>query len=212
MAQLPGMLDCNNSQGHFIRVAFSYVKMSNVVILIDGGYIEKILKNEFANTKIDYVLLSEEIRASISTELDILRTYYYHSLPYKGNPPTKEESERFARKQKFFNALNRKPRFEVKLGRLVRIGPDEHGSYYFEQKMVDALLSIDLVHLSATGKITHAALVAGDGDFVPAMKVAKNDGVSLWLVHGKMRHKELWETADERMELNEKIIKKIKLR
>ncbi|MGB4681268.1 MAG: hypothetical protein WBH65_01910 [Dethiobacteria bacterium] len=27
--------------------------------------------------------------------IELLRTYYYHCLPYKSNPPTEEESERY---------------------------------------------------------------------------------------------------------------------
>jgi len=134
--------------------------MGCVAIFIDGGYIEKVILNEFPNINIDFALFSEEIKRKISPSIEILRTYYYHCLPYKGNPPTVEESERFSKKQRFFNALNKKPRFQVQLGRLSKIGPDSNGNYEFVQKMVDALLSIDLVHLSAKEKITHAAIVA----------------------------------------------------
>lgn len=75
--------------------------------------------------------------------------------------------------QRFCDSLNRLPRFEVRLGRLARRGPDKHNQYHFEQKMVDVLLSIDLVALSTKGRITDVILVAGDSDFVPAIEVAK---------------------------------------
>ncbi len=186
--------------------------MGVVAIFIDGGYIEKVLKNEFTNFQIDFELFAKEIANIISSDNEILRTYYYNSLPYKGNPPSDEESDRFAKRQSFYDALNKKSRFDVKLGRLSKRGPDRDGNYFYEQKMVDALLSIDLVHLSAKGKITYAALIAGDGDFVPAIKVAKEEGVIIWLFHGQKKHAELWQTADERVLLQEDFIKKVRFK
>lgn len=183
--------------------------MSSLVIFIDGGYLEKILINDFSGINVDFTRLSEEIQNLISPDIEILRTYYYHSLPYKSNPPTPEESERFSKRQRFINALNRKPKFEVRLGRLAKYGPDCNGNYKFEQKMVDALFSIDLVQLSAKGRITHAAILAGDGDFVPSIKSAKDTGVSIWLIHGSSRHSELWQVADERYEINSDFLKNI---
>ena len=121
--------------------------------------------------------MANKIADIISPGSEVIRTYYYHSLPYKGHPPSVEESNRFANKQKFFNALKRKSRFEVRLGRLARRGPDKHGNYRYEQKKVDVLLSIDLVALSAKGRITHAAILAGDSDFVPAINMSKEETV-----------------------------------
>ena len=48
------------------------------------------------------------------------------------------------------------------------------------------------------------ALLAGDGDFHPALKVAKQEGVSFWLLHGPRGSysRELWHEADERVELD----------
>lgn len=65
--------------------------------------------------------------------------------------------------------------------------------------MVDVFLSIDLVQLSAKGAITHAAIVAGDSDFVPAIEMARNESISVWLFHGSHVHNSLWDTADERV-------------
>lgn len=184
--------------------------MGRIAIFIDGGYIEKVLKAEFECANIDFVNFSNKIAEMISPENELLRTYYYHSLPYKGNPPTEEESDRFSKRQSFYDALNKKPRFEVRLGRLVRRGPNANGNYFFEQKMVDSLLNIDLVYLSAKGKITHAAIVAGDGDFVPAVQLAKKEGVIVWLFHGHHKHAELWQAADERRLLQRNFIDSIR--
>jgi len=79
-------------------------------------------------------------------------------------------------------------------------------NYQFEQKMVDALLSIDLVHASLKGKTTHVALVAGESDFVPAIEVARSESASVWLFHGSRTHLDLWSVADERVQLTNQFV------
>jgi uncharacterized LabA/DUF88 family protein len=181
--------------------------VTRVAIFIDGGYVDKLLRHEFSNAKISYERFVREIADQIRPDLDILRTYYYHCEPYKSDPPTTEESKRFGAMQNFLDALRRLPRFEVRLGRLARRTIKKQ-EYRFEQKMVDVLLSVDLVRLSARDKISHAAIVAGDSDFVPAIKVARDEGVSIWLFHGQKIHNELWETVDERRRITAKMIDK----
>lgn len=179
--------------------------MGSIAIYIDGGYIEKVRIEEFDRIPTDFQLLSQAIAKIVSPDSELLRTYYYHCLPYKSDPPTTEESDRFGKRQNFYNALEKLPRFEVRLGRLDKRGPED-----FVQKMVDTLLSIDLVYLSSKGKITHAAIVAGDGDFVPAIRVAKNEGVVVWLFHGDSKHYELWQIADERIRIDHSLMKSTK--
>ncbi|SMC17334.1 TIGR00288 family protein [Desulfacinum hydrothermale DSM 13146] len=90
--------------------------------------------------------------------------------------------------------------FEVRLGRLEKRGSS------FNQKMVDVLLSIDRVELSAKERIDTAILVAGDSDFVPAVQKAKNNGTRVILACSSDRneyHLELWKTADIRIPIDE---------
>jgi uncharacterized LabA/DUF88 family protein len=183
--------------------------MPRVAIFIDGGYVDKIRRYEFNNVEIAYRDLSIWIAQRIHADTDILRTYYYHCLPYQSDPPTQVEAARFGAAQNFFEALCRLPRFEVRLGRLARRGPNRNGDYFFEQKMVDTLLSIDLVRLSAKSSITHAAIVAGDSDFVPAIRIARDEGISTWLFHGQRIHNTLWNIADERIKVTQEIINQV---
>lgn len=180
--------------------------MTRAAIFIDGGYLDKVLRNEFGGAKIQYDLLSQKIGECIDLGSKIFRTYYYHCLPYKSNPPTQEESRRYANLQSFFAALQRLPRFEVRQGRLARRGPDRDGNYTYEQKMVDVLLSIDLVSLAAKNQVTDIILIAGDSDFVPAIEIAKREGVTIWLFHGRTYHIDLWTIADERVHLDQHFI------
>jgi len=181
--------------------------MGRVAIFIDGGYLDKVLETEFDRARIDYRKLSEKIVGN----QDHLRTYYYHCLPYQSNPPTTDESDRFSRAQAFFYNLDRLPRFEVKQGRLAFRGFDSDGRPIFEQKKVDVMFSVDLVLLSVKTQITEAAIIAGDSDLLPAVEVAKREGVLIKLYHGNIQrpHTDLYNTADERIVINQDIINNV---
>ena len=180
-----------------------------VSIYIDGGYLAKVLREEFGGVRIDFAAFSAAIAACTHPDAECLRTHYYHCLPYKGSRPTEEESERFSKMQRFLSALERLPCFTVKLGRLARRERRKGGSYRFEQKMVDVLLSLDMVHASLKGKITHVAIVAGDSDFVPAIEMIKNESVSVWLFHGERPHNDLWANSDQRIPITQDFINNV---
>ncbi len=182
-----------------------------LAIFIDGGYLDRLLR-DLNSSRVSYDRLARRIAGTVYPGIDLLRTYYYNCPPYLSSPPTEEEKQRMSKKQAFYDALLRLPRFEVRMGRLAkRIAED--GSERFEQKLVDVLLSIDLVLLSATRQITHAAIVAGDSDFIPAIKVAKNNGVAVWLFHGPQSHlhRDLWNVADERVLMDEEFFRAVLL-
>ena len=97
---------------------------NRVAIFVDGAYLDYLLKEEFGTVRIDYRALSERMAG----DSDILRTYYYHCPPYQGNPPTQDERERYSTQRKFFDTLDRLPRYMVRLGRLAYRGVDDRGS------------------------------------------------------------------------------------
>lgn len=95
--------------------------MGSVAIFIDGGYLDKVVYFEHANKRLDY----DKLVRLMSSPDDLLRAYYYHCLPYQGNPPTQDEKDRFASKQRFYHALTRLTRFQIRLGKLVCRGIDK---------------------------------------------------------------------------------------
>jgi len=170
------------------------VNTTRMAIFIDGGYLDATLHNEFGGIKLDFAKLA----AKLTGNVEILRTYYYNSLPNKRPIPTPEESLRFSQAQKSHTALRALPRFEVREGMLVYRGNDDKSKPVYVQKGVDIQFGVDLVLLSAKQQISHAVLIAGDSDFIPAIQVAKNEGVLIHLYHGLTPHARLIETVDER--------------
>jgi len=175
--------------------------MSRVAIFIDGGYVDKVVEREFEGTRLDFLKLSSQAAGSDER----LRTYYYHCPPFQSSPPTQEERDRVSRADAFFRQLTLLPRFEVRKGRLQKVGG------VFQQKKVDVLMAIDLVHLAATKQIQRAVLVTGDSDLVPAIELAKFEGVITDLYyHPSAVHHELFEAVDDRHTIDEEFVKKIR--
>jgi len=178
--------------------------IDRIAIFIDGGYLDQILKHTFQRTRIDF----KKLVRFLGQGERILRVHYYHCPPYKGNPPTEEENERFAKMESFYDQLERIPRFVVRKGKLAKRETAD-GSPYYVQKGIDVLLATDLVLLSVKQSIAHAVILAGDSDYLPAIEIAKNEGVHITLVHGPegTYHKhDLWQHADERILLTEKAV------
>ncbi len=170
-----------------------------LAIFIDGGYLNRVLKKHFREARIDMLRFCEKICAEVDAER--LRTYYYNCLPYvrKGN---KEDMKRREKMQKYLTRLKRLPRFQVRLGRLQMIGNE------FKQKMVDVLMSLDIVNLCFSKQIHHAVIVAGDSDFVPAIKQAKDSGAIIHLFyHPETVHNEILDNADELHEITDDFIR-----
>ena len=181
--------------------------MGRVAVFIDGGYLQKVLQDEFGFRRINFGKLAK----SLAGDREILRAYYYTCEPYQSNPPTAEESERFSRSQKFLYALEQLPRFEVRLGKLAYRGRDERGRPILQQKRVDIQMGVDLVLLATKNQITDAVIVAGDSDFVPAIDAAKPEGVVIHLFHGADPHTDLVSRCDERTRITESFVDSVRL-
>jgi hypothetical protein len=91
--------------------------------------------------------------------------------------------------------------------------PDERERFARrEQKRVDILLGVDLVQLATKHQISDAMVVAGDSDFLPAIEVAKQEGVVVHLFHGASLHNELLTRCDERVRIDDEFVAAIRRR
>jgi len=57
----------------------------------------------------------------------------------------------------------------------------------FRQKQVDVWMAVDLVRLSLKKIVDHIILLTGDSDFVPAIQVAKEEGLKVHLWHAERK-------------------------
>ena len=103
-------------------------------------------------------------------------------------------------------------RFEVRYGRLQKVDLtcDDCGfkKAKFNQKLVDVLISVDMVSL-AWGKIVDSiAIVTGDSDFVPAVKAAKEAGAMTCLIYDPETyiHNEIKMVCDDRVTIDKDLI------
>jgi len=177
--------------------------MEKGAIFIDGGYLGKVLKNHFSEPRVDYLKLSNKICEDLNVSR--LRTYFYDCMPVI-RENNERDKRKHAEKQKFISKIQRLPRFEVKKGKLQIIGGE------FKQKMVDVLMSLDIVDMCFDKQIHHAILVAGDADFVPAIKKAKDCGAIVHLYyHPSDRNDALLDEIDELHPLTDEIISKVLL-
>ncbi len=183
--------------------------MGRVAVFIDGAYIEFLIREEFSEMRVDFSRLSQKFVESN----ELLRTYYYHCLPYQSPQPTEEEIRRYTNKHRFFRTLDRLPRFEVRLGEIVYRGMREDGRESFIQKRVDMMLGVDMVRLSETGQITDIVLVASDSNLVPAVEAVKDAGVLITLYHGRKAgaNEDLWNLCDERFPITEELLASVQL-
>jgi uncharacterized LabA/DUF88 family protein len=178
-----------------------------VLVQIDGAYLERMLSEEHSSPAVDYSKLVNKLVNTVITtsesDLYLLRTFYYHALPWIGKSPNDQELEMYKKKQGFFTRLEHLPRFDVYLGRTQRILNDD-GTYTFQQKGVDVMMAAHMVEMAASGRVTHLILLAPDGDYVPAVRIVKGFGVVVHLAHGQrpQASSELIKVVDERIELN----------
>lgn len=181
--------------------------MGTCAIYIDGGYLDKVLQNEYPQTKVDIGLLVEQMRASDT----LLRAYYYHCMPYRSDPPTTDEERRYASKRRFIDALSYIPRFQVRLGHLNYQGLTDKGQPIFQQKRVDMMLGVDMALLAVKQRVDRMALLTGDSDTIPAVEAVKPEGVVVTLWHGPLKtrsspSRDLYQIVDERVEIDQSTI------
>ena len=186
--------------------------MARLAVFIDGGYLKSLARD--ARIWVDHGRFAEEVRGRVAKStnepLDILRTYYYDCLPYRSKRPTDKENRRYSEARKRFRDLEDLPRYTVRQGTLKWRGVDAGGKPILQQKGVDLLLGLDFTQLCVKRQITHAAVITGDSDFLPAFNLARHEGIQVWLFYGEQSFaNELRREADERVVIDEKFLRQV---
>ena len=184
------------------------------VSLIDGGWLEKARQGMVSDAKWDLQSFANRLVPKYHWRF---RTYYFDALPFKDrNSPSNTQQEKYRRKEEELRAIDRLERFTVRKGYCKQTtvsGYLKGGGFQanmtqvvtIEQKMVDVLLAVEMTRIAWSKEALHIGLVGGDGDYVAAVRAARDAGAIVRLFFVKTRETavapELFDVVDERVDL-----------
>lgn len=181
------------------------------IILVDGGYFDHI--NKYAKTYLGAPIDLYSLSLHLCDQFDVklLRTKYYHSMPYADDDdPSDAELERLQSAQSFFDTINslRKCQFEEK-GRVKNEHADcpECGEHFktWSQKGVDVGIAVDLVEMACDTNAPEAfILISGDEDLKHAARAAKDNHANVYLAYAFDRSAEIYSAQALRNEADHK--------
>ena len=139
--------------------------MDRVMIFLDAEYVVQRMKDMRGSRRIvgrrdiEWAAIIKWI-----TGIRKLQRCYYYSAEF-----SKEENERtFQEQREHLKALKSSiPHFEIKLGRLVRVGRE------WMQKGLDVKIAVDMFSKAANNHYDAAVLVSGDSDFAEVITEVK---------------------------------------
>ena len=136
------------------------------------------------------------------------RGYHFVKLRYYTSPLPDVHSPAFRAQQKFFDELRQSRRIELVLGRH-EPRRDRYGQRYHVEKETDVNLAVDMVVGAYEDRFDVAMLVAGDTDYVRAIRAAQARGKRIiWCHLPAQKHThQLAQLCDQRCELDEKFLR-----
>lgn len=137
-------------------------------IFIDEAYLYCVLRDEFQGARFPWKLAPSILAPGFRTVM----TNVYTTAPIDMEERTGYEA---------FKRIVEEGGCDLRLGVLV---PSTQPGKRYEQKQVDVLLAVDMVLLASQSQADVVVLVAGDQDFVPALRAARDLGVYTVLWHG----------------------------
>lgn len=173
-----------------------------LAILIDGGYYRAQWQecHGVANVPpaVDIIKTIAQIHSSVATrhnncDVRLLRTYYYDTEPFgqmvtdpSGRIWNFRTTPQFKYQNTLLTKLKAADHMAVRRGRLKFRGWDSTSSPskhrpVFVQKGVDMKIGLDVAWLATKRIVDIVVLVSGDTDFVAPMKLARTEGVEVWL-------------------------------
>lgn len=185
--------------------------MTKTAILVDGGWmaleLAKLLGVKYASADQIYTYAKSVLHA----DEELYRFFYYDAEPYNGkakNPISKQEKDFSSTKsanarRRFFEELVAKPQVALRLGTVSYHDWKLTDTFYnglingtlpttairaedimpnFSQKGVDMRIGIDIASLVFKKIVSRIILFSGDTDMIPAMKLARVEGVQIVVV------------------------------
>jgi uncharacterized LabA/DUF88 family protein len=136
------------------------------------------------------------------------RGYHFVKLRYYTSPLPDVRSPAYRSQQKFFDELRRSRRVDLVLGRH-EPRTDRYGQRYHVEKETDVNLAVDMVVGAYEERYDVAMLVAGDTDYVRAVRAVQARGKRVVWCHlpAQQHTDQLSQLCDERYELDEKFLR-----
>lgn len=136
------------------------------------------------------------------------RGFHFGKLRYYTSPMPHTDNQAYRRQQKFFEQVQRSRRIELVLGRHEPRW-DRYGERYHVEKETDVNLAVDMVTGAYEDRFDVAMLVAGDTDYVRAIRAVQARGKRVVWCHlpGQRHTDQLAQLCDEKRELTEKFLR-----
>ena len=142
-----------------------------MAIFIDGNNfyfgLKKIYGDDFKAMKFNF----EKFCNFIANNREIIEVHYYNA-PLDRT----KDLEKYKSQQKFFEKLKKIPKFNVVLCKLLRRKIRGMNQYYYVLKEDDIHMAGDMIKGAFKNFYDVALLVSGDGDFVPAVRIVREEG------------------------------------
>ncbi|MEX2384173.1 MAG: NYN domain-containing protein [Thermoanaerobaculia bacterium] len=180
-------------------------------IALDGGFVRKKLRDCLgrAVTPADIFTFCQELQRIPRLDgWDLLRIYFYDAPPHQGKAknPIDRKTIDFSTTPQYrdgtalLSAIEKHDDFAVRRGTTALQGWRLHGRVLgtlrkspralvaedvvpnIKQKGVDLRLGLDIATISIKRIVDAIVLAVGDRDFVPVMKMARKEGVRVYLV------------------------------
>jgi uncharacterized LabA/DUF88 family protein len=181
-----------------------------IALLLDGGFVKKKLSERLKRFPVhqDILQLCQEIlQKPRLADQDLFRIYYYDAPPHEGtarNPIDGSvvdfsNSPQASRNRALIDTLELQPDFAVRRGVLIQGGWKLGSSALrnlaksprvltasdlvpdLKQKGVDIRIGLDIASIALKRVAQILVLVTGDSDFVPPMKLARTEGLKVYL-------------------------------
>lgn len=176
--------------------------VTKVNILIDGGFFTqrfKTLYKKDATVKdveslISQVMTLMKAKTNNETQDILFRAFYYDCKPFSGKVKDHtgtrtidySQSKSFNLKNKFIEDVAKLERFALRLGELSFTGwkLDANSKRWkpdFRQKSVDMKFGLDIATMATKHVVDKIVLVAGDSDFIAPIKMARKEGLLVYI-------------------------------
>jgi uncharacterized LabA/DUF88 family protein len=170
-----------------------------VEIFVDGTNFYLAQRHAGMMTQVDMNLLATRLS----------RGYHFVKLRFYTSPLPNQESAAYRAQQRFFAELEQSRRIELVLGRHKLRVNSETGKRFHVEKETDVNLAVDMVVGAYEERYDVALLVAGDSDYVRAVRAVQHRGKELvWCHLPSQRHTHhLAQLCDRKVELDEKFLR-----